>query len=354
MVKSNTRIFLSAILLAILPATSYAQVTAPATGSAANTAAGPAATILSNAAKAMGAESLRTLQYSGAGSSYAVGQNVNPDTGWPHSVVKSYARDLNFETGASRAQIVRLQGNPPAEQTQTQVSAADSPWSVQFDYWITPYAFLKAAMANHATAETKNVYGSLYKVVTFTLQNKHKLVGYFTEADMLDKVETWVDSPVLGDMLVEAYYRDYTDFNGLKFPTTIMQKQGGLLSLILIVKDVKPNSSVNIAAPAAQTAMPGVRAERVADGVVYLTGGSHHSVAVEFGDHIAVVEAPQNEERSQAVMAEVKRQIPGKPIRYVINTHHHWDHSGGLRAYADAWRNDRHASNQQIVLRESL
>src|SRR5262249_49660320 len=32
--------------------------------------------------------------------------------------------------------------------------------------------------------------------------------------------------------------------------------------------------------------------------------------------------------------AEAKRTFPSKPIRYLVNTHHHADHSGGIRAYA--------------------
>jgi glyoxylase-like metal-dependent hydrolase (beta-lactamase superfamily II) len=51
---------------------------------------------------------------------------------------------------------------------------------------------------------------------------------------------------------------------------------------------------------------------------------------------VAVIEAPLNEARSLAVIAEVNRLVPNKPIRYLINTHHHFDHSGGLRAYVDA------------------
>jgi glyoxylase-like metal-dependent hydrolase (beta-lactamase superfamily II) len=64
-----------------------------------------------------------------------------------------------------------------------------------------------------------------------------------------------------------------------------------------------------------------------------LAGGSHNSVAIEFSDFVTVIEAPLNEERSLAVIDEVKRLIPGKPIRYLVNTHHHVDHSGGLRTY---------------------
>jgi glyoxylase-like metal-dependent hydrolase (beta-lactamase superfamily II) len=76
-----------------------------------------------------------------------------------------------------------------------------------------------------------------------------------------------------------------------------------------------------------------VQSQRLADGMWLIGGGSHNSVAVEFGDHAAVIEAPLNEERSLAVIGEVNRLIPDKPIRFIVNTHHHWDHLGGLRTY---------------------
>jgi glyoxylase-like metal-dependent hydrolase (beta-lactamase superfamily II) len=103
------------------------------------------------------------------------------------------------------------------------------------------------------------------------------------------------------------------------------------------VSNVQANVTVPaLAAPdAVRAAMPPVRVEsqKLADGVWFLGGGSHNSMAVEFRDFVAVVEAPLNEERSLAVIGEVHRLIPNKPIRYVVNTHHHFDHSGGLRTF---------------------
>jgi glyoxylase-like metal-dependent hydrolase (beta-lactamase superfamily II) len=46
-----------------------------------------------------------------------------------------------------------------------------------------------------------------------------------------------------------------------------------------------------------------------------------------------VIEAGQGEERSNAVIAAAKRLVPNKPIRYLVNTHHHIDHSRGLRTF---------------------
>src|SRR5262245_38732526 len=72
----------------------------------------------------------------------------------------------------------------------------------------------------------------------------------------------------------------------------------------------------------------------VAKGVYQIKGSTHHSLAVEMKDHIVVVEAPLFEERSVAVMKAIEAKIPGKPIKYLVMTHFHIDHSGGIRAYA--------------------
>ena len=84
----------------------------------------------------------------------------------------------------------------------------------------------------------------------------------------------------------------------------------------------------------------------LAPGVWHVAGGSHHSVVVEFAEYLAVVEAPLDEARSQAVIAEARRLAPNKPIRYALTTHHHFDHTGGLRTYvAEGATVVTHASN---------
>jgi glyoxylase-like metal-dependent hydrolase (beta-lactamase superfamily II) len=176
------------------------------------------------------------------------------------------------------------------------------------------------------------------QLVTFTALNKWKMQGTVNSQNLLERVETWLDNPVLGDMPIEITYSDYKDFGGVKFPTKIVQRQGGGPALDLTITDVQPNAAVAIEVPAGvkDAAPPPVRVEsqKIAEGVWYLTGGSHHSVLVEFTDHVAVIEGPQNEERSVAVIGEVKKLVPTKPIRYLVNTHQHFDHSGGIRTYA--------------------
>lgn len=147
----------------------------------------------------------------------------------------------------------------------------------------------------------------------------------------------WMPHPVRGHLKIETSYSEYRDFSGVKFPSKILQKAGGHPTLDIAVTEVRPNAPAGITVPDSvqQATAPPVKVEvqKLAEGVWYLTGGSHHSAAVEFKDHVAVVEAPLNEERSLAVIAEVKKTVPEKPIKYVVNTHHHFDHSGGLRTY---------------------
>jgi glyoxylase-like metal-dependent hydrolase (beta-lactamase superfamily II) len=114
--------------------------------------------------------------------------------------------------------------------------------------------------------------------------------------------------------------------------------QGGHPVLDITISSVTANPGLTIAAQptSAQAAAPvNVTVEKLANGVHYVKGGTHHSLAIEQKDHIVVVEGPQNEARSLAVIAKVKETIPNKPIRYLINTHVHFDHSGGLRTYVD-------------------
>jgi glyoxylase-like metal-dependent hydrolase (beta-lactamase superfamily II) len=292
--------------------------------------------VVAKAAKAMGAESLKTIEWTGSGSNAGVGQNLRPTLGWPTTRVKSYTRQLDLNIPASNVQMVRVQNN--GDVSQNQVIAPSSPWSRQFDLWVTPYGFLKGAMTNSVTVQVKTLGGVKYNVVSFALQGKYKVEGYLNSENLVERVRTWVDNDVLGDMLVEAVYKDYKDVGGLKVPSLMIVKQGGYATLILVASGAKANVPVTIPPAPAQPVPPAVTvvSEKIADGVYYLKGGTHHSVLVEFADHLTLIEAPLNEARSLALLAEIKNLYPHKPLTEVVNTHHHFDHSGGLRTMVDA------------------
>jgi glyoxylase-like metal-dependent hydrolase (beta-lactamase superfamily II) len=85
-------------------------------------------------------------------------------------------------------------------------------------------------------------------------------------------------------------------------------------------------------APTGPPPAPMVTVEPLAKGIWWLAGGSHHSVLVEFADHLTLIEAPLNEARALAVIAKAREVVPGKPLTQLVNSHHHFDHSGGVRA----------------------
>jgi glyoxylase-like metal-dependent hydrolase (beta-lactamase superfamily II) len=208
---------------------------------------------------------------------------------------------------------------------------------------------VKAAIANAAVVTETEEGGE----VAFTLPSGHRVAGTINGEGEVTRVETWVDNPVFGDMSVETTYSDYREFEGIRFPTRIMQSQGGQPALDLTIRTVTPNPPASIAVPAnvlgAAAAPVATTTERVAPGVFYIRGGSHHSVAIEMMDHVVVVEGPQSEERARAVIEAVKAAIPNKPIRYVVNTHVHFDHSGGLRPFvAEGATVVTHESNRQF------
>ena len=205
----------------------------------------------------------------------------------------------------------------------------------QLQIWLSPHGFIKGAM-DSGNATLKTGEGG-QKQVTFMALGKYTVTGTIDSQDMVTKVETTIGDPVLGDTPVVANYSDYKDFNGVKFPTKILQTQGGLPVYDLTITGVQPNAPADLAVPGPvqSASIPPVKVEstKVADGVWFLGGGSHHSLALDFNDYIVIIEGPLNEQRSMAVLAEAKKLIPNKPVKYVINTHHHFDHSGGLRTY---------------------
>jgi glyoxylase-like metal-dependent hydrolase (beta-lactamase superfamily II) len=312
-------------------------------------AAQDAASVLASSAKAMGADRLQTIEYSGSGFTFAFGQSASPGAPWPRFSADSYTRRIDFRAPASHVRLVRTSldkrggggtGLPIVGQMQNQFILPTAAWAQQVDIWLTPHGFLKRATAGNATIVPQSAAGTA-TAVTFTAQDKYRVNGSINGQGFVERVQTWLEHPALGDMPIEVVYSGYRDFGGVQFPTRIVQSQGGFPVLDLTVSEVRPNAPVTIDAPQRGGGPGGqgaqgiaVRSVKAGEGVFYIIGGPNNSIAVEFRDHIVMIEAPQTEERSLAFIAEARKQIPGKPIRYLINTHHHFDHSGGLRAFA--------------------
>jgi glyoxylase-like metal-dependent hydrolase (beta-lactamase superfamily II) len=315
--------------------------------------------VLDGVSKAMG--DVKSLQYTGSGAYFFLGQNVNPAAPWPRFNLKTYTRTIDYETPAMRDEFVRSQADPAArggggipmtgEQRQMQAVSGSHAWSQTeqnpvtpalaavgdrlHQLWVTPHGVIKAAVKHNATVQPQTDGGKKATMISLTVPGQLNIKATVNDRNLVEKVESWNTNPVLGDMLTETTYADYKDFGGVQFPTRIAQKQGGHPTLDLTISEVKADVPADIQAPDnIRQASIKVEADKVADGVWYLTGGSHHSVLIEMSDHLIVVEGPQDDARSGAVIAEVKKLVPNKPVKYVVNTHHHFDHAGGLGAFA--------------------
>jgi glyoxylase-like metal-dependent hydrolase (beta-lactamase superfamily II) len=314
--------------------------------------------VLDGVTKSMG--DVKSLQYAGSGANYAFGQNVAPGTPWPRFNLKSYTRIVDYDTPAMRDEFVRTQADPTArggggiplvgEQRQLQAVSGTYAWNQVgenpptpalaavadrlYQLWITPHGVIKAAMKNNATVETQTEGGKKMTVISFAVPGQLKAKAFVNDRNLVEKVESWNTNPLLGDMPTETTYADYKDFGGVQFPTKIAQKQGGFPTLDVAVNEVKPNAPVDIQVPDnVRQASVKVETDKIADGVWYLTGGTHHSVLVEMNDYLLVIDGPLNDARALALIAEAKKTVPNKPIKYVVNTHHHFDHAGGLGAF---------------------
>jgi glyoxylase-like metal-dependent hydrolase (beta-lactamase superfamily II) len=336
----------------------------------------PAPSLLTDALAALGPE-LRTIRFSGFGSSYTVGQNPAPESPWPRVTLKRYDAAIDYTTGSMLLELVRegaaLQprGGGRAftgEQRHTHAVRGTVAWDVAIppaapgpagagrgtaapepiitaapaavgerraQIALTPHGFLRSAVANKASLEA--VRGGTQ--VSFAI-GATRFEGWLNTRNQLERTRTWIDNPVLGDMAIENAFSGYEKFGLVSFPSRILQRQGGHPALDMFVTAVTANEMVAAAIPAgistgAPAALP-VEVQSLGDGIHYLRGGSHHSVAIEMADHIVLVEAPLDEARADAILAALTGLAPSRPVRVVVSTHHHFDHAGGLRRLAGA------------------
>jgi glyoxylase-like metal-dependent hydrolase (beta-lactamase superfamily II) len=329
--------------------------------SAACTQRTPEQQLVYDAAEALGGQAridaVGVLTMEGTGTQYNLGQDLRPGLAEQTFTVSAFKREV--EAGAPRLRTTQtrtpnfayFQG--PQAQTQVQgvdndvaynvgasgtparaaAAAAGDRRSERFHH---PLVLLRAALAPNAQVSTVRMDGA-QRVADVTTE-----AGTFTMVVGADNRVVRIESPGthinLGDVVLTTTFSDYADAAGLQLPTRMATKVDDFTTGTYLVKNTTaPTGSVeappeakNAAAPAAP--VPNVAVEEVAPGVWFLAGQSHHSAVVAFKDRLVMIEAPQSEARSLAAVAAARALRPGTPLTHLVMSHHHFDHSTGLRA----------------------
>lgn len=338
------------------------------------------------ASKAMGVDNLISITYSGSARNGAFGQSKSiGDPMGPVNVtqINGYTRTIMLVPPATPGTVIsRATGTtmpptvpgtpaPTPGQFNQNITAAQSNggWTQGLNIWTTPWGFLKNA-ANAAPNSIVVRQQAGQQVVSYSPANlrspsgqPYTVTGYINAQNLVTKVETRVEHAVVGDLLVEFDYSNYQNMNGVQVPTRIVQRQAGLPTFDANITAGTPNppnladlltvpAQPAPAAPATPAAVPpAAEAQMLGPGAFKITG-NYTSLAIDMGDHILVVESGQNDARGQAVMAAAKRAIPNKPIRFVVNSHPHFDHASGLAAaVAEGATILTHRNNEPVLER---
>ena len=309
-----------------------------------------ARTVVAEAARTMGVANLSSVLLAGGALQGNFGQSRTITFGLATTSIRNYQLAIDFATTAMRATgdgepsaPGRRGGAAPPAAPYEESATASSPWREQFHIWVTPWGFLRGAAANAATVRNTKVGDVAYRVVTWSPPLKapsgrpYRVVGHVNPQQLVDRVETWVDHPIFGDLHVETAYTSFQPINGVMVPARSTRKLAGMETFVTSLSQVVINPAditqlVTAPAPAPLPPALPVVSEKLADGVYRVVAG-YVSMAVEFKDHVVVLEAGPSEARAVAVIDESRRLFPGKPIKYVVNTHPHFDHSAGLAPF---------------------
>ena len=329
----------------------------------------PEQQILADAAAALGGRdrilAVRTLLLEGQGKDFSFGQGARPDemgmqsdpwkvTGWKRAYDLSASR-ARFEQ--TRVSLDAFYAGPePTRSVQGldgtvayDIGESGNPsrvWAPQafaarrVEYLRHPLTLVRAALDPGATLANARTQGA-ERLVDVTLAGGPTLTLAIDAATKLPSRVIWTtDVALYGDGQIETRFGEYRPMEGLQLPTRLTSRADKFLASDIRIRKQSVNGEVgNLTAPAnvASATRPGppppiqVTAEEVGRGLWYMTGQTHHSLVAEFDDHLVLLEAP-GEARTLAVIAKARELRPNKPLTTLIVTHHHGDHTGGVRA----------------------
>jgi glyoxylase-like metal-dependent hydrolase (beta-lactamase superfamily II) len=320
--------------------------------------------IVNDAAAALGGRdrilAVKTLVIEGGGTNGNLGQDMSPDATGQTFTVTDYKRAMDAG-GRVRIEQTRtpnftfFQGQQPQKQllgvdgdvaynVAPNGMAARAPDAVAKDRraesYHHPITIIRAALDPAARLSNSRNQDNQSVVDIATANGLMFTLAIDSVTKLPTRVVSMTDNTNLGDVAIETSFADYQDVSGLKLPARLTTKTDKYQTAELrLTKQTVDGDAGDLAAPAAAASAAApvpppamVTVQEVAPGIWWLAGQSHHSVVVEFANHLTLIESPQNDTRALAVIAKARELRPDKPLTHVINSHHHFDHSGGLRA----------------------
>ena len=163
---------------------------------------------------------------------------------------------------------------------------------------------------------------------------------------LISKLEFTEAHPRYGDLDREQIFSDYREVGNLKLPFSVVYKDMGEVAQVREWSEISVNDELQeylfeipeaireSVQSLAQTEAIQMTPTELAPGVYFGETKGMNSMWVEFEDFVVVVEGPNNEKQSLETLRQIRETIGEKPIRYLVTTHHHEDHNGGIRTYA--------------------
>lgn len=225
-----------------------------------------------------------------------------------------------------------------------------------------PIVAVRAALDPKSRVTNRRATGSLH-LVDVILPQGDTLTLAVDASSGLPAWVSWVGPDTnLGDLTYRAHFTGYQPVNGLLLPTginTTIDFRGIVQWKLSVDRHALDADVGDLAAPPAVRAAPvpvpqppSIEATRLANGIWFLSGGAGNSVLFEFRDHLTLYEAYGNELSTRAVIARARALVPTKPLTEVIISHHHFDHTGGLRAAVAEGLTIITARGNETLLRE--
>jgi glyoxylase-like metal-dependent hydrolase (beta-lactamase superfamily II) len=317
----------------------------------------------------------RLLTLEGTGRHWNLGQDMRPGLADQTFTVSAFTRTVDLQQHRMRTTLTRTPNFAyfQGPQAQTQIQGVDGDVAYngntpeklaragrvavtdrRAERFHHPLVLVRAALAGGANVSPVRTTGTERVVdVTTDAGVMTLVVGADNRPTRISSLSSHIN---LGDVTITTRFSGYAEGGGFTLPATFATQTDDFTTAeYTVTSTVANDGTVEVpdtvkAAAEPSPAAPNVTAEEVAPGVWFLAGQSHHSVAVAFKDKLVLIEAPQSDARSTAVIAKAKELSPKTPLTHLVLSHHHFDHSTGLRAaLAEGLTVVTHAGNADFV-----